>query len=86
MAPEPAFFEDEQIFAGKKQYTSALQAQVNDYAAKLRLAQTLIALASIRQDVLRSLVISNPTALEELRGVANACAKELGHKHGEWWV
>ncbi len=85
MRPEPAFFEDEQIFSGKKAYTPQMQAQIHDFAAKMRLARTVIALGSIKQDIQRSVVISNQTALEELRQVANECARELGFKKGSWW-
>ena len=77
--------EDEQIFVGKKNYTPSQQAHVLDFSAKLRLARTLIALSSIKQDVMRSDLIANPGAVAELKAIANQCAKELGHTHGEWW-
>lgn len=77
--------EDEQIFVSKKNYTPTQQAHLNDFAAKLRLARTLIALGSIKQDIMRSDLISNFAALGELKTVANQCAKELGYKSGAWW-
>lgn len=77
--------EDEQIFVGKKNYTASQQAHVADFSAKLRLARTLIALSSIRQDIQRSDLISNFGAIAELKAIANASAKELGHKGDAWW-
>lgn len=82
---EMADLEDEQIFVGKKNYTPSQQAHVLDFSAKLRLARTLIALSSIKQDVMRSDLISNFGAISELKTVANQCAKELGHKGEAWW-
>ncbi len=77
--------EDEQIFVAKKNYSPMQQIHVNDFAAKLRLARTLIVLGSIKQDIQRSDLISNFPAIGELKAVANQCAKELGFKGGVWW-
>jgi hypothetical protein len=77
--------EDEQIFVTKKNYSPTQQVHVNDFAAKLRLARTVIVLGSIKQDIQRSDLISNMAAIMELKSVANLCAKELGFKGGVWW-
>ena len=82
--PEPSneFLSDSRRAA----YPKTLGIHVKNFKERLNHAGTLHALGVVKQDVMRSDVQSNFQAVEELRGVANARAKELGFKGSpEWW-
>ena len=84
--PKP---ENEFVSSAKHVYPKIIAVHVKDFTNKLKLAHTLQALESLKRDILRSDLTANFQAKEELRGVANMRAKELGFKapsRGEWWT
>lgn len=83
--PEP---ENEFISGAKHTYPRSIAAHIKDFTGKLRLAHTMNALDSLKRDILRSDLMTNFQAKEELRAIANTRAKELGFKPqgvNSWW-
>lgn len=83
--PEP---ENEFVSGVKPTYSRSVAAHLKDFSNKVKLAHTLGALESLKRDIVRSDLTAHFQAREELRGLANVRAKELGFtsKGGdEWW-
>ena len=69
-------------------YSKSVQSHIKDFTGKLKLAHTLHALDALKRDILRSDLMTNFQAKEELRAIANNRALEVGFKpkKGEaWW-
>jgi hypothetical protein len=69
-------------------YPKALAVQIKNFSMRLRHAGTLLALEHVKRDILRSMVVGNMRAMQELRGVANVRAVELKFrdpKGRQWW-
>ena len=71
-----------------KPYPKLLAIQMNNFSMRLKHAGTLIALEVIKRDILRSALVSNARAIQELRDIANMSASELHFKDPkgrQWW-
>lgn len=83
--PEPS---NEFLSSAPHTYSRAIATHIKDFTNKLKLARTLNALDSLKRDILRSDLMTNFQAKEELRAIANTRAHELGFKSehgGSWW-
>lgn len=83
--PEP---EDEFISGTKPHYPRNIAAHIKDFTGKIKLANTIQRLEALKRDIVRSDLVANFQAKEELRAIANTRARELSFKpqHGEnWW-
>ena len=84
--PEPS---NEWLSAeGHQPYPKIMAILVRNFSMRLKHAATLGALDNIRRDVLRSPLIANVQAIQEVRGIANERAIELKYKDPkgkEWW-
>ncbi len=69
-------------------YPKITAVQVKNFSTRLRHAGTMHQLEVIKRDILRSALVSNMQAIQELRGIGNARAMELKYKSPkgeEWW-
>lgn len=84
--PEPS---NEWLFPERREpYPRIIAVQMNNFSMRLKHAGTLIALEVIKRDILRSALVSNARAVQELRDVANTSASELHFKDPkgrQWW-
>lgn len=72
----------------KKPYTRPVAIQVNSFSMRLKHAGTMQRLEILKRDILRSALVANQQAIQELRLIGNARAIELKYKNpkgGEWW-
>lgn len=72
----------------KKPYARPVAIQLNSFAMRLRHAGTMQRLEILKRDILRSALVANQQAIQELRMIANSRAVELRYKSPkgeEWW-
>ncbi|MBI4093638.1 hypothetical protein HY417_01630 [Candidatus Kaiserbacteria bacterium] len=72
----------------RKPYTRIIVVQMKNFSMRLKHAGTMRQLEVIKRDILRSALVANMQAIQELRTIANVRAVELKYKNpkgGEWW-
>lgn len=70
----------------RKNYPKTIAIHVKNLTGRINLARTLQALEALKRDVVRSDLVANFEAKEELRALANRRAAEIGFKgRGLWW-
>ena len=84
--PEPS---NEWVFPERrKSYSKVHAAQIKNFSMRLKHTNTVHQLEIVRRDILRSALVSNAQAIQELRGIGNNRAQELKYQSpkGEaWW-
>ncbi len=83
--PEPS---NEFLSSAPRTYSRVTTVHVKNFTSRLKLARTLNALDSLKRDILRSDLMTNFEAKEELRAIANTRAIELKFKSergDSWW-
>lgn len=78
--------EDEFISGVRHSYPKTIEVHIKDFTNKIQLSRTLHALEAIKRDVLRSDLVGNFQAKEDVRRAANMQARELGFKEQDWWA
>jgi hypothetical protein len=66
-------------------YSKPQEIHIKNFKTRLQSARTLGALEVVKRDITQSDLQSNFQALEELKGIANQRAAEVGFKAGTWW-
>ena len=72
----------------RKPYTRIIAVQIKSFSMRLKHAGTIRQLEVIKRDILRSALVANMQAIQELRPIGNARAAELKYKDpkgGVWW-
>lgn len=84
--PEPS---SEWVFPErKKPYPRLIAVQMKNSLMRLKHAGTMRQLEVIKRDILRSALVTNMQAIQELRIIGNTRATELKYKNskgGSWW-